>query len=191
MSVLPEVTVLRVDEYDLATMADMTKRSGRTPESIRLLVNGRRGPGGFPPAAGRLDEEQQAQSASPRISLASSTVTVQRAGVALVRLECLGVASCRGTLTLATRTTMRTGDAKIRTTPTVRVAAVGFSFAGDEAKTVRVTLNAAGRGLLKAAHGRLSASLAILELAAGPRKAETTTVRLVAERTHGKPGQQR
>jgi hypothetical protein len=54
-SVLPDATVLRIDEYDLATMADIAKRSGRTPESIRLLVNGKRGPGGFPPAAGRLD----------------------------------------------------------------------------------------------------------------------------------------
>jgi hypothetical protein len=51
---LPEATVLRVDEYDLATMADIAGRAGRTPESIRLLVNGRRGPGGFPPAAGDL-----------------------------------------------------------------------------------------------------------------------------------------
>jgi hypothetical protein len=52
---LPEAVVLQVDEHDLATMADIAKRSGRTPESVRLLVNGRRGPGGFPPAAGRLD----------------------------------------------------------------------------------------------------------------------------------------
>jgi hypothetical protein len=52
---LPDATVLRVEEDDLATMADLAKRSGRTPESIRLLVAGRRGPGGFPPAAGRLD----------------------------------------------------------------------------------------------------------------------------------------
>jgi hypothetical protein len=51
---LPDATVLRVEEDDLATMADLAKRSGRTPESVRLLVNGRRGPGGFPPAAGRL-----------------------------------------------------------------------------------------------------------------------------------------
>jgi hypothetical protein len=55
MSVLPDATVLRVDEYDLATMADIARRSGRTPESIRLLVGGKRGPGGFPPAAGRVD----------------------------------------------------------------------------------------------------------------------------------------
>jgi hypothetical protein len=52
---LPATTILRVEEDDLATMADIAKRSGRTPESIRLLVNGKRGPGGFPPAAGRLD----------------------------------------------------------------------------------------------------------------------------------------
>lgn len=53
--VLPEAQILRLEEDDLATMADLAKRAGRTPESVRLLVNGKRGPGGFPPAAGRLD----------------------------------------------------------------------------------------------------------------------------------------
>jgi hypothetical protein len=52
---LPGASILRVEEDDLATMADIAKRSGRTPESIRLLVVGKRGPGRFPPAAGRLD----------------------------------------------------------------------------------------------------------------------------------------
>ena len=51
---LPEATVIRVQEYDLASMSDIAARAGRTPESVRLLVNGRRGPGGFPPAAGDL-----------------------------------------------------------------------------------------------------------------------------------------
>lgn len=55
LNVLPEAIVLRIEADDLATMADVAKRSGRTAESIRLLVNGRRGPGGFPPAAGRID----------------------------------------------------------------------------------------------------------------------------------------
>jgi len=53
-SALPEATVIRVHEYDLAGMSDIAARAGRTPESVRLLVNGRRGPGGFPPAAGNL-----------------------------------------------------------------------------------------------------------------------------------------
>ncbi len=55
LKVLPGAEILRVEEDDLATMADIAKRSRRTPESVRLLVNGRRGPGGFPPAAGRVD----------------------------------------------------------------------------------------------------------------------------------------
>jgi hypothetical protein len=55
LKTLPDAIVLRVEEDDLATMADIAKRAGRTPESVRLLVAGRRGPGGFPPAAGRLD----------------------------------------------------------------------------------------------------------------------------------------
>jgi hypothetical protein len=52
---LPDAQVLRVEQDDLATMANVAKRAARTPESVRLLVNGKRGPGGFPPAAGRLD----------------------------------------------------------------------------------------------------------------------------------------
>jgi hypothetical protein len=55
LKALPDATVLRIEEDDLATMADIARRSGRTAESIRLLVSGRRGPGGFPPAAGHLD----------------------------------------------------------------------------------------------------------------------------------------
>jgi hypothetical protein len=53
-SALPEAIVLRVHEYDLTTMSDIAERTERTPESVRLLVNGKRGPGDFPPAAGCL-----------------------------------------------------------------------------------------------------------------------------------------
>jgi predicted DNA-binding transcriptional regulator AlpA len=53
-SALPEATVIRVHEYDLLTLGDIARRAGRTAESVRLLVNGKRGPGGFPPAAGDL-----------------------------------------------------------------------------------------------------------------------------------------
>ncbi len=55
LKALPKAEILRVEEDDLATMADIARRAGRTPESVRLLVNGKRGPGGFPPAAGRVD----------------------------------------------------------------------------------------------------------------------------------------
>jgi hypothetical protein len=54
-SALPEAQILRVEDDDLATMADIAARAGRTAESVRLLVAGKRGPGGFPPASGRVD----------------------------------------------------------------------------------------------------------------------------------------
>lgn len=56
---LPEATVIRVHEYDLVSLRDIAARSGRTVESVRLLVRGRRGPGGFPTAAGNLGGHMQ------------------------------------------------------------------------------------------------------------------------------------
>ncbi len=38
----------RVDVDDMVTAAEIARRCGRTRESIRLLIEGKRGPGGFP-----------------------------------------------------------------------------------------------------------------------------------------------
>jgi hypothetical protein len=43
------VEVVRLADAGLVSMADIADRVGRTRESIRLLVTGERGPGGFPP----------------------------------------------------------------------------------------------------------------------------------------------
>ncbi len=40
--------VTRIADAGLVSMADIAKRTGRTRESVRLLVAGARGPGGFP-----------------------------------------------------------------------------------------------------------------------------------------------
>jgi hypothetical protein len=69
---------------------------------------------------------------------------------------------------------------------TTTIGTVSFSIAGDETKAVRVGLNAAGRALLKADHGRCSASLAILELAPGAENTQRETVRLVLQETAGR-----
>ena len=45
---LDGVEVVRVADAGLASLADIAARVGRTRESIRLLVSGARGPGGFP-----------------------------------------------------------------------------------------------------------------------------------------------
>jgi hypothetical protein len=41
--------VMHLEPDDIVTMADIADRLERTRESVRLLIAGRRGPGGFPP----------------------------------------------------------------------------------------------------------------------------------------------
>lgn len=48
------LSVLRVEPDDLVTAAEIAKRLGRTRESVRLLIAGRRGRGDFPPAISHL-----------------------------------------------------------------------------------------------------------------------------------------
>jgi hypothetical protein len=43
----PNITVVRLNR-DLVAIPDIAQRTDRTPESIRLLARGKRGPGGFP-----------------------------------------------------------------------------------------------------------------------------------------------
>ena len=43
------VNVVRLADAGLVSMADIAARTGRTRESVRLLIAGERGPGGFPP----------------------------------------------------------------------------------------------------------------------------------------------
>lgn len=53
---LPRARIVRVEPDDLVTMVTIAKRCGRTRESIRLLANDERGPGGFPPPVAYVDE---------------------------------------------------------------------------------------------------------------------------------------
>ncbi|MGH2962460.1 MAG: hypothetical protein ACRDVF_17900 [Microbacterium sp.] len=57
--VFPKAVILRVEPDDLVTIAAIAERVGRSHESIRLLARNERGPGGFPPPAGRLDAKTQ------------------------------------------------------------------------------------------------------------------------------------
>jgi hypothetical protein len=47
---VPGARVVHVEPDDLVTMAEIAERTGRTRESVRLLINGERGPGRFPAA---------------------------------------------------------------------------------------------------------------------------------------------
>lgn len=47
--------VLRVEPEDLVSASVIAERTGRSRESVRLLVEGKRGPGGFPPPISWVD----------------------------------------------------------------------------------------------------------------------------------------
>lgn len=53
-SAVPGAHVVRVEPEDLVTAADIADRTGRTRESVRLLIAGERGPGRFPPPISHL-----------------------------------------------------------------------------------------------------------------------------------------
>jgi len=48
---LPDATLVEVDQ-DLVNVSDVAHRVGVSREAVRLWIDGRRGPGGFPPPAG-------------------------------------------------------------------------------------------------------------------------------------------
>jgi hypothetical protein len=48
-SAVPSLKVIRVEPEELVSMAEIAKRTGRSREGIRLFVEGKRGPGNFPP----------------------------------------------------------------------------------------------------------------------------------------------
>jgi hypothetical protein len=53
--VLPDAVAVRLDQ-DLVSIPDIAARTGRSRESIRLLVEGKRGPGRFPPPVGTVGD---------------------------------------------------------------------------------------------------------------------------------------
>jgi hypothetical protein len=125
------------------------------------------------------------------VSLAGTSIAVQNGGAALVKLECVGSASCRGKLTLTAKSTVNARGKKQTTRRTMRIGTVSFSIPGNEVSTVKITLDAAGHAALSADHGRLSAGLALIELAPGSEGAQAKAVLLVREKVGGRSSKSR
>lgn len=124
-----------------------------------------------------------AEASLGEISLAGTGIAVQSEGMALVKLGCKGGATCGGKLTLSTQATSKAKGKKKRT---ITIGIAQFSIVAGKTATVKVKLNAAGRGLLSADRGRLAANLTILKLSPAPEHTQTTNVRLSGERPRGK-----
>jgi hypothetical protein len=118
--------------------------------------------------------------ATCRVSLASMSVMAQAGGMAAIKLIWTGTATgtCSGKLTL----TVRAAGKGKRPKPTL-IGAGAFSLPPGKIGIVKLKIDEAGRALLDAGHGRLSASLAILKLFPGPSQAQTATIHLARAAT--------
>ena len=118
------------------------------------------------------------------IALRGKTIAVQSYKRAAVKLSWAGVGVCKGTLKLTVKT--KSGHAKggHQRYKTNTIGTGTFSIAPGSVRTVGVNLNALGRSLLKARHGRLNASLAITKLSPGPAQARAASVRLTLQKPH-------
>jgi IPT/TIG domain/FG-GAP repeat len=111
-----------------------------------------------------------------RVSLVGRTITVKSHSRAVLRLLSSARRTCNGKLKLLVR--VRSG----KRVKTKTIASGGFSIAGGKARTVTLKLNAVGRSLLAARHGRLGASLTIFRLSPVPGATQTTSVRLAVQK---------
>jgi hypothetical protein len=124
------------------------------------------------------------------VSLDGFTIAVQNSGEAQAKLTCAGTGTCAGKLTLTMKGSARKGKETKRKAQTIGTAS--FSIPAGKTATVTLTLNAAGRALLSADHGRLSATLTLLKSAPGggqPIQTHGESVRLVWGKAHRDPSE--
>ena len=131
-------------------------------------------------ATAKKKEEEVA--AAGIVVLDGPTINVQKGREAMVSLTCADVAKCAGKLTLTANGTTRKG--KKAKTETIGTAT--FSIPAGKTATIKVELNAAGKALLSAGHGRLRATLSILKSSQTPSQTHTDSVHLVQQKAHGK-----
>ena len=123
-------------------------------------------------AAAKKQEEEAVGS----VILDGLIVHVENNREAAVKLTCSDIATCAGKLTL-TASSMA-GSGKARRAMTESIGTASFSIAAREQATVKFALDKAGRALLRAAHGHLSATLTIVRTTPLPKKRQTRRVRL-------------
>jgi len=131
-------------------------------------------------ATAKKKREQAKIAATGSVSLTGSVLSVQSGGKASVKLTCTGTATCAGKLTL-TVTVKGKGKGK-HGKKAKAIGTAAFSIPADKTEGVTITLTAAGRALLKADHGRLSASLTILESSPAPASTKRESVTLVQKK---------
>ncbi len=117
------------------------------------------------------------------VTVSSAAITVQSSGKASITLACTGTGTCSGTLTLTAKGAKKGKKKRPKTT----IIGTGkFSIPAGKSAHVALTLNAAGRALLRADHGRLNATLTILTSSPAPTRTQHVSVHLAQRSTKAK-----
>jgi hypothetical protein len=112
-----------------------------------------------------------------RLSLLGTSIVVQGSGNALMKIHCPSGMACRGALSLTARRKGKGGHAR-----TITLGTVKLSLKAGRTTVVKIKLNASGRALLAAAHGRLSAHMTLVQAQPAPRRTLNEGVHLLASR---------
>lgn len=99
--------------------------------------------------------------------LGGAMLRVARGHAVSVKLDCAANETCTGKLVLTVRTTASKARVGRKGARTVTVGTVLFSIAAGKTVAVKITLDAAGRRMLKSDHGRLDAHVAIEDAVPG------------------------
>jgi IPT/TIG domain/FG-GAP repeat len=125
-----------------------------------------------------------APSASCAVALHSRGVAVAARSRAIVKLGSLGVAFsgvCKGKLEILVKVKLKTKKGHKQRFGARNVGSASFSVLAGKSVAVTVKLNRAGRKLLGAHHGRLSAKLVILQAIPGPPSTHSAIVHLALQ----------
>jgi hypothetical protein len=108
-------------------------------------------------------------------SAPAKSITMNSKSRAAVKLVLAGAGTCRGRVTLAIKKAIAHHRPKL-----VTIASASFSQPAGRTLSLSLALNKLGRALLRARHGKLTASLTLLKLSPAPVAAHTSSVRLSA-----------
>jgi hypothetical protein len=126
------------------------------------------------------------EGASPTatVSLVGARIPTRSNGRVAIQLRCMGTTTCHGTLTLIVKSpTRKRGKRRLKT---MTIGTASFFAAAGATATIQFELNATGRALLSADHGRLNARLTIRKTSPAPLQTHTEQVQLVRQKAHGK-----
>lgn len=118
------------------------------------------------------------------LALSKKAIAVQANGTAFVPLDCTGTATCQGTVTLTASGPGAPKAKRARLSKTTTIGRARFAIAAGKTATVKVKLNAAGRALLKAHHGKLTTTLTITKSLPNPASTVRKTVHIVQKAKH-------